>query len=169
MRPPKKLDVLEHLRMGQLAVLLLLVLFTTLPAVGQVGGGRIPDAANPRNDLHTPERGSDERKAIMDALRVPVEKKLHQQVIFKADHLKVQSDWAFLIGKPQRLDGTPVDYSGTVYKDAVDAGAFDDGIVALLHEVSGKWRVVQFVIGATDVPFVDWDKKYHAPKAIFEQ
>jgi hypothetical protein len=25
------------------------------------------------------------------------------------------------------------------------------------------------VIGATDVPYVDWDKKYHAPKAIFEQ
>jgi hypothetical protein len=50
----------------------------------------------------------------------------------------------------------------------VEAGAFDDSIVALLQQVGGKWRVVQYVIGATDVPYVDWDKKYHAPKAIFE-
>jgi len=146
-----------------------LLLFAAASLWAQAGGGRIPDSVTSGHDLHTPERGSDERKAIMDALRTPVEKKLRQQVIFKIDHLKVQNGWAFMLGKPQRLDGTPVDYSGTVYKSAVEAGAFDDSILALLHEVGGKWRVVQYVIGATDVPCVDWDKKYHAPKAIFEQ
>ena len=81
--------------------------------LGQAAGGRIPSTASSptRSELHTPERGSEERKAIMDALRPPVEKKLRQQVIFKVDHLKVQNGWAFLIGKPQRLDGTAVDYS----------------------------------------------------------
>ena len=147
----------------------ILLLFAAASLWAQTGGGRIPESVTSRHDLHTPERGSDERKAIMDALRTPVEKKLRQQVIFKIDHLKVQDGWAFMLGKPQRLDGTPVDYSDTVYKSAVEAGAFDDSILALLHEVGGKWRVVQYVIGATDVPYVDWDKKYHAPKAIFEQ
>ena len=147
----------------------ILLLFAAASLWTQTGGGRIPDSVTSGHDLHTPERGSDERKAIVDALRTPVEKKLRQQVIFKIDHLKVQNGWAFMLGKPQRLDGTPVDYSDTVYKSAVGAGAFDDSILALLHEVGGKWRVVQYVIGATDVPYVDWDKKYHAPKAIFEQ
>jgi len=157
--------------MWRVTSILLLLLITTVSSRGQAAGGRIPSTGSSptRSELHTPERGSEERKAIMDALRPSVEKKLQQQVIFKVDHLKVQNGWAFLIGKPQRLDGTPVDYSDTVYRNAVGAGAFDDGIVALLHETGGKWKMVQYVIGATDVPYVDWDKKYRAPKAIFEQ
>ena len=157
--------------MWRVTSILLLLLIMTASSMGQAAGGRIPSTGSggTRSELHTPERGSEERKAIMDALRLPVEKKLRQQVIFKVDHLKVQNGWAFLIGKPQRLDGTPVDYSDTVYRNAVGAGAFDDGIVALLHDAGGKWKMVQYVIGATDVPYVDWDKKYHAPKAIFGQ
>lgn len=150
-------------------VMLLLMLISTA-ARGQAGDqGPLGGVINDREALHTPERGSAERKAIMDALRVPVEKKLKQPVIFNIDHLKVQNGWAFLLGKPQQPDGQPVDYHGTDFQDAVDAGAFDDSIIGLLHEVRGKWRVVQYVIGATDVPYVDWDKKYRAPRAIFEQ
>lgn len=131
------------------------------------GGGTVPSGAVGAGP-YTPERGSQERKAILDALRVPVEKQLKQSVIFKVDHFKVQSGWAFILGRPQKPDGSQIEYSGTVYQDAVDAGAFDDGIVALLRNTKGKWRVTQFVIGATDVPYVDWDKKYRAPRAIFK-
>jgi hypothetical protein len=60
-------------------------------------------------------------------------------------------------------------YRGTVYQAAIDAGAFDDGIVALLRKRGGKWQVVRFVIGATDVPYAEWDKEYHAPPAIFQE
>ncbi len=131
------------------------------------GGGSLKQgtAAVP----HVPEKGSVERKAILDALRVPVEKQLKQPVVFKIEHLKVQDNWAFLTGRPQSSDGSAIDYSNTVYHDAVDSGAFDDGIVALLRQVNGKWKVVQYVIGATDVPYVDWDKKHRAPKGIFMQ
>jgi hypothetical protein len=136
-------------------------------AVGAQGGGilKTGNSAVP----HVPEKGSVERKTIVDALRVPVEKQLKQAVIFKIDHLKVQNNWAFLSGRPQASDGSAIDYTNTVYQDAVDSGAFDDGIVALLHQINGKWKVVQYVIGATDVPYVDWDKKYRAPKEIFIQ
>ena len=68
---------------------------------------------------------------------------------------------------PRRPDGAAPDYKGTPYQDAIDAGAFDDGIVALLRKRKGRWQVVQYVVGATDVPYVDWDKKYRAPSAIF--
>src|SRR5262245_32169727 len=50
-----------------------------------------------QNQPYTPEKGSPERKAIVDALRVPVERKLRQEVIFKIDHLKVMNGWAFLL------------------------------------------------------------------------
>lgn len=117
---------------------------------------------------YTPDRSSPERKAILDALRVPVEKQLKQSVVFKIDHFKVQRGWAFLTGAPRKPNGSAINYRGTIYQEAVDAGAFDDGIVALLRNVNGKWRVIQFVIGATDVPYVDWDTEYKAPKAIFD-
>ena len=144
---------------------LLLALMLCALSVAAQGGGTLKTGAAAVPEV--PAKGSVERKAIVDALRIPVEKQLKQSVIFKIDHLKVQNNWAFLIGRPQNSDGTAIDYTNTAYQEAVDSGAFDDGIVALLHKVNVKWTVVQFVIGATDVPSVDWDKKYRAPKGIF--
>lgn len=122
-----------------------------------------------QSQSYTPERGTPERQAITDALRLPVQKQLKTKVIFKIDHLKVQHGWAFMKGMPQQPNGNAVDYHGTPYQSAIDAGAFDDGIVALLRKRGGKWQVVQYVIGATDVPYVEWDQKYHAPSEIFEE
>ena len=116
---------------------------------------------------YTPEKGSVERKAITDALRVPVEKKLKQSVVFNIDHLKVQDDWAFMLGAPRKPGGGRLDYSKTAYAEAQAAGMFDDNISALLHKVRGRWTVVKYVIGATDVVYLDWDKQYRAPSGIF--
>jgi hypothetical protein len=155
--------------LGMLLVLLVMAPFGTHVLPAQGGGSTRGVAPADTGRPYTPEKGSPERKAIVDALRTPVEKKLKQPVIFKIDHLKVQNGWAFLLGVPQRPDGSGIDYQNTIYQEAVRAGAFDNGIVALMHNVNGKWRVTEYVIGATDVPYVDWDKKYRAPKAIFEQ
>lgn len=118
---------------------------------------------------YTPEKGSEERKAITDALRVPVEKKLKQSVVFNIDHLKVQDDWALLLGAPRKPNGDRIDYRKTVYAEAKRAGMFDDNISALLHKVRGRWTVVKYVIGATDVAYIGWDEKYGAPSGIFPQ
>jgi len=122
-----------------------------------------------QNQPYTPERGTPERQAITDSLRLPVQKQLKAKVIFKIDHLKVQNGWAFIRGVPQQPNGNAVDYHGTSYQNAIDAGAFDDGIVALLRKRDGKWQVVKFVIGATDVPYTEWAQKYHAPAEIFDE
>src|SRR5215469_5738450 len=79
-----------------------------------------------QNQPYTPEKGSAERKAIVDALRVPVERTLHQPVIFKIDSLKVLNGWAFLLGAPRRPDGGTIDYSRTPFKDAYEHGGFGD-------------------------------------------
>jgi len=118
-------------------------------------------------DLYTPAMGTSERKAIMDALRPSVEKELHTDVVFKVDHLKVLEGWAFLRGVPQRPDGGKIDYRKTIHREAFEAGAFDDGISALLHWKDGVWSTIKYNIGATDVVWEDWPQKYGAPPQIF--
>lgn len=132
--------------------------------------GRTPDsqAASPQGQPYTPEPGTAERKAIADALRVPVEKQLKKSVVFKIDHLKVQDGWAFLRGVPQRPDGKPMDYSDTPYRRQKELGMFDDQISALLRRQGDGWAVVTYDIGATDVVYLDWAEKHKAPPAIFE-
>ncbi len=123
--------------------------------------------ARAQDGATTPAAGSAERKAIADALRAPVERELKQKVVFKIDHLKLMDGWAFLRGVPQKPGGGEVNYNSTPYGQRIKDGVFDDGIVALLRKRAGKWRVVKYVIGATDVPYVTWDKDYKAPPAIF--
>jgi len=116
---------------------------------------------------YTPEKGSPERKAILDALRVPVERDLKQKVVFVADNFKVQGTWAFVSGTPQNSSGGDPDYSKTKYADQVDSGAFDNNFFALLRKTGGKWKVTHYLIGCTDVCYLDWWSRYKAPKAIF--
>ena len=116
---------------------------------------------------YTPGKGSAERKAIMDALRVPVERELKQKVVFVVDHIKVQGSWAFVNGSPQSPSGGQPDYRKTEYWDAVESDAFDNNYFALLRKTRGKWQVSTYAIGCTDVCYWGWWDEYKAPKAIF--
>lgn len=114
------------------------------------------------------QRNNPARRAILNTLRIGVQKELKRPVQFKVDHLKVQNGWAFLRGVPQQPDGKPMNYKGTSYQEAIKLGVFDDWICALLRKQRGKWRVVTYAIGATDVAYDGWDKQYQAPPSIFK-
>jgi hypothetical protein len=116
---------------------------------------------------YTPEKGSPERKAILDALRLPVERDLKQKVVFVADNFRVQGNFAFVSGTPQNSSGGDPDYARTKYADQVDSGAFDNNFFALLKKTAGKWRVATHAIGCTDVCYAYWWREHRAPKAIF--
>jgi hypothetical protein len=116
---------------------------------------------------YTPEKGSKDRTAILDALRVPVEKELKQKIQFSTETFKVQGNWAFINGEPQSANGGEPNYSITKYADAIEEGIFDNNFQALLKKTGGKWKVVTFAIGCTDVCWYGWDKDFKAPKAIF--
>jgi hypothetical protein len=135
------------------ALLLVICIFLTFVANGQT--------------VVRPKRDSSLRKTILSALREPVAKDIGQKVKFSVDHLNVADDWAFMSGRALTLSGKPVDYRKTKYRSNVEAGAFDDWICALLRRRDGKWRVVQFAIGSTDVVWDGWDKLHKAPRAIF--
>lgn len=116
---------------------------------------------------YTPEKGSPERKAILDALRMPVERDLKQKVVFVAENFNVLGSWAFVSGTPQNANGGSPDYSRTQYADALDSGAFDNNFFALLRKTAGKWKVTTYAIGCTDVCYADWWRRYRAPKGVF--
>lgn len=115
----------------------------------------------------TPEKGSAERKAIMDMIRMPVERELKQKIVFVADSFKVQGTWAFVSGSMQTPAGGRPDVSKTEFAEAAEAGAFDSNFFALLKKTGGKWKLTTHAIGCTDVCYLDWWSKYKAPKAIF--
>jgi len=73
-----------------------------------------------QDEVHTPEMGSSERQAIMDALRGS------EDVRFQVHHLKVHNGWCW-------VDTTPLDKSGH---------ATAEGGPNLLHFENGKWKVM---------------------------
>ena len=117
--------------------------------------------------VYTPEKGTAERTAILSALRVPVEKELKQKVQFSVQEFRSNGNWAFLSGEPQNMSGGRPNYKGTPYQDAIDSDAFDNNFFAVLKKTGGKWKVVTYAIGCTDVCYATWWKDYKAPKAIF--
>jgi hypothetical protein len=123
--------------------------------------------AHAQSSPYTPSKGSAERKALMDALRVPVEKELKQKVVFVASNLKCQNGWGFFSGKAQRPNGSPVDYSRTAYAEQIEMDMFEDNLFAVLKKNGDSWKVVEYAIGCTDVCYEEWSAKHRAPIRIF--
>ena len=117
--------------------------------------------------VRMPEEGSAERKAILEALRVPVEKELKQKIKFVVETLRVQGAWSFAGGVPQAENGSWPDYRATNYQEAIDNEMFDNNIFALLKNTNGEWKVVTYSIGCTDVCYATWWRDYKAPRRIF--
>ncbi len=119
--------------------------------------------------VYTPAKDSAERKAILNALRVSVEKELKQKVSFNVDVFNVQGAWAFLSGEPMNAAGTgKPNYKRTIYQKAIDEDMFDSNFFAVLKKSGAKWTVITYAIGCTDVCYSTWADDYKAPKAIFQ-
>ena len=87
---------------------------------GVIAFGQTKDA------VHTPAKGSPERKALMDALRDEFKKGNGQTVIFQVNFLKVHNGWAW-------CDATPLDDKN---KPVAEGGT------NLLHFENDKWVVI---------------------------
>src|SRR5512138_3871877 len=110
-------------------ILLLPILFACVWLNGSVV------VAQTESALHTPAKGSPERKAIMDVLRDDYFKQNNQRVVFQVNHLKVHQGWAW-------ADVTPLDDKGH---------AVAEGGPNLLHYEKGAWAVVDLT-GVEDDP-----------------
>ena len=103
--------------------------------------------ARPANvKTYTPKPGSRERTAIMNALRVPVQKFLKgkRPTFTEVSNFRVGGGWAF-------LDATTVDSKGKY----LGIPEFTSSLSALLHLEKGKWRVLEWDY-FTDVGWHSW-------------
>ena len=99
--------------------------------------------------VHEPQPGSAERRALMDAIRPLVVAQVGPPVEFVVREIRVVEQYAFVAVEPQRPGGRPIDFTH-----------LDDGMMDGLHTEavlinrSGRWLVVTHSIGSTDVWYV---------------
>lgn len=113
--------------------------------------------------------GDPQRRALLDTIRPAIEDHIGQPVQFVVDTLQTQGDWAFYAGRIQQPSGRPIDFSRTPYAEALEEGMFDGpSTYALLQRRGNGWRLVDWVVGPTDVTYAGWPSEYGAPEGLFE-
>lgn len=109
--------------------------------------------ARPANvAIHTPKAGSKERSAIMNALRVPVQRfhKGKKPTFTYVNNFRVGGGWA-------HLTATTVDSKGKPLGPDPEEPYMN--LSALLKLSNGKWRVVEWSYHG-DVIQIDWAGKH---------
>jgi hypothetical protein len=110
------------------------------------GAGTAPAQRAAVSATASPAAGSPQRRAILDALRPAVERRLGPDVEFVVGEMRVANGWAFVSATPQRRGGRPIDGSRHFRNfDEMDGLT----VTALLH-FRTRWTLVEHVIGATD-------------------
>jgi len=110
-------------------------------------GATIGVSAQP---VHEPARGTGERSEILNTVRPMLEARVGPPVEFVVNWMRSGNGWAFVELSPQRPGGGAIDLSQTTY--ARDA-EYMDGLLtfALLRYQYGRWNLIDFVVGPTDV------------------
>lgn len=124
-------------------------------------------AASNQQNYYTPNRGSSERKAIMDAARIPVSRDIGQRVIFVVDVLRSDGQMVFLQGVPHQSNGTPLDWTKTPFREDWLNDMMSDVVMVLLSRNGTRWTVLDYAIGPTDVYWYGWVQRYNLPEAFF--
>lgn len=147
------------------------VALLTLLLTGTMTAGTEPPtpAATVQNRPSAVPVGDPRRRVLLDTIRPAIEGHIHQPVQFVVDKLQVQGDWAFYAGHIQQPNGRPIDFSRTPYAELIEEGVFDGpGTYALLRRTGGRWRLVDWVVGPTDVYYLGWPATEGAPETLFE-
>lgn len=131
-----------------------LILMHALPGGLSRASKPLPRPATALQEAYTPQPGSPERKAIMDAYRAEwMGGDQSRPVVFVVDFLKVHRGWAYVTVTPQSPDGSQ-NYE-------TESG--------LLRRRNGRWKVLDRVAGGgDDSDFTKMRTKYPAaPSGIF--
>lgn len=95
------------------------------------------------------------RKQLFDSIR-PRAQKLVEGVFAFQGSLRREGDWAVFTGELVRKNSAPIPIGDNESSD----------VFALWQNVAGKWKVIDFSGGHTDVFYVDYPEKYGFPKRL---
>ena len=111
------------------------------------------------------QRDDPERRILLDTVRPAVEVNVQGRVEFVVDRLVIENGWAFFAGTMQHPGGTPIECEATRFSRDCD---LMDGfsVFALMRDEGRRWRLVDLMVGPTDVAWVVWPDAYGAPCSI---
>ena len=118
----------------------------------------VPMMAWAGDDYYEPARGSETRRALMDAIRPHAAWNLGAPVEFVVDDLRVLGDIGYGSLAPQRPGGGRIDFWQTpmLKRGGIEPEFYDGVHMHVLYQKSGAtWVAVHWSIGATDVWFAD--------------
>ena len=118
------------------------------------------------DQLMTPARGTDLRKALMAAAREPIEAEIGQSIVFVASVLRTDGTWAYLQAVPHNPDGSPIDWAKTPFAAEMKKGVMSDTAMVLMRKVQGEWTVNDYIFGPTDVYWLNWANAYELDEAL---
>jgi len=144
---------------------LVLIAFTVLAAC-------TPPASAPstEGDASTPGASAD---ATTDPLAIAAAPTISEQIGVPVSLVprvsRVEGDWGWLIAQPWTPEGAAIDWSQTSYALQASEGVLDGAgtTYVLLKRENGAWRVIDSVVGPTDVAWGDWHQRHGAPQSIF--
>jgi hypothetical protein len=117
-----------------------------------------------------PSSTASERGVILEAVDAAVAADLGQPVTLEVHRLSIRPPFAAVSATPRAESGATIDFSKIPkYAPAVEAGAFDPQLLALLKKSNSGWVLLEYEIGATDFPGLDWAKAHGAPADIFDK
>lgn len=113
--------------------------------------------------------GDPDRRAILDALRVALERELQQSVKFEVSTISAASSFAAVQADAVNPNGGHIDYSRTPKYAAYaeETGGYLD-LSALLHRENGQWRVSAWTVGASEDFNDACVSQFHAPAEIWD-
>ncbi len=119
-------------------------------------------------DFHSPPKGSELRKSILDAARPTFEQEIGGPVEFVVTTLNVLDEWAYGDVKVQRPGGAPINWRKTKFAEDYAQGMFDpEHNLFLLQEGGDGWTLVEYAIGPTDVAWDWWRQQHHISAELF--
>lgn len=119
----------------------------------------VAQAAPARSSIVAPKPGSPLRKAILHALRGPVEKEMKQAIVFYNVTLRVKDGWAYVATMARDTKGRKLKRW---------APEVDPLTAALLRRERGRWRVLYWDAATDASPQGEMRERYpRAPRSLF--
>lgn len=151
--------------MGRSALLIVTVLALMLSGCGPQRV-EYPAGSQPGSSASA----ASERTAVLDQVEAAVRDDIGQATTLEVRSVSIRPPFAAVVAVPRAESGDAIDFTAIPkYASAVNAGAFDDQVLALLKETAGGWEILEYELGSTDFPGRDWAKAHGAPEDMFGQ
>lgn len=118
-------------------------------------------------ELMTPARNTRLRKDLLNVAREPVEADLGRDIVFVVSVLRTDGHWAYLQGVPHNPDGSRINWATTRFAREMQQGVMSDVAMVLMRKLDGRWGVLDYIFGPTDVYWLNWANAYELDEALF--